>query len=475
MTTIFTALVVFGMMFLVIQGILKTQWAVLLVLSFLPLEQLLSSYIPLLARTSWITNVGVGLIALFALGLEFARGNRPLNGYFNSTWVLVALLYVFTVLGIFWSPIPEAGKYFFRTGFPYWMLLLVILPGLIRDLENIRKFVVPFMIIGSLIVVLILNSPNTRIYGGRFMVDLSDTLGSSKALTNPLATAELGGAILIVAALYKPTVHVKPVLLIRIAAVFAGIGIMVLSGTRGQLVFSVMLSVLFFPVAYQIKNISQFFLTSAAAAVMGGAFYIALKAFFGSTDANTASRWTTEGISRGLSGRQGFATLMLGEYFSSPGAFLGGLGTGAFNFYSFEQRDRFLYPHNLLIEVLTEHGIIGFGLLMGIFYTMAKGSLRLFRMYRDNPTYRPVCAILYALCAYVTLISMKQGSYALVPLPFFWYLVLAKIEHRARNQAEADQQLNFNDDYDSYDEYSDYQDYGDEYSDDQGLTEPETA
>jgi hypothetical protein len=472
MTAIFTLLVVLGMMFLIVQGILKTQWAVLLVLSFLPLEQLLSSYIPLLARTSWITNVGVGLVALFALSLEFLRGNRPLHGYFNTTWVLVALLYAFTVLGIFWSPIPEAGKYFFRTGFPYWMLLLVILPGLIRDLENIRKFIVPFMIIGSLIIVFILNSPNTRIYGGRLMVDLSQSLGSRKALTNPLATAELGGAILIVASLYKPTRYIKPILLVRIAAVFAGIGIMVLSGTRGQLVFAVMLSVLFFPVAYQIKNISQFFLTTAAAAVMGGAFYIALKVFFGTTDADTASRWTTEGISRGLSGRQGFATLMLGEYFGSPSALLGGLGTGAFNFYSFEQRDRFLYPHNLLVEVLTEHGLIGFGLLIGIFYTMASGSLRLFRVFRNDPTYRPVCAILYALCAYVTLISMKQGSFALVPLPFFWYLVLAKIENRIHKDGVVTHIAELDDDYD---EYSDYQDYGDEYSAEPGLLDTESA
>lgn len=436
MTTILTAIVVLGMMYLILQGILKPQWALLLVLTFLPLEQLLGSYIPLLARKSWITNVSVGLVAMFALGIEFLRGQKPLNGYFNTTWMLVFLLYVFTAFGIFWSPVPEAGRYFLRTGFPYYMLLLVILPGLIRDLENIRKFVVPFMIIGSAIIFFILNSPRTEIYAGRLFVDLSQSTGSSSDRASPLTTAELGGAILIVAALFKPSRFAKPVLLLRIASIFAGMGIMVLSGTRGQLLFAVALSVAFFPVAYQIKNTAQFVLTSGAVGMLCGIFYLAIKVFFVSGD--SSARWSAAGLSQGMSSRMYYATTMLGEYAGNPGALIGGLGSGAFNAYVDENTENYLYPHNLIIEVLTEHGLIGFGILLGIFLTTGLAALRLFRCYRDDPVYRPVLAILLALCAYVTLISLKQGSYAIIPVPFYWYLVLTKIDRRVRSQQSFD-------------------------------------
>ncbi|MCA9304079.1 MAG: hypothetical protein KC996_08160, partial [Phycisphaerales bacterium] len=438
MTAILTALVVLGMMYLILQGILKPQWALLLVLSFLPLEQLLGSYLPLLARKSWITNVAVGLVAMFALGIEFLRGQKPMRGYFNTTWLLVFFLYVFTAFGIFWSPIPEAGKYFLRTGFPYYMLLLVILPGLIRDLENIRRFVVPFMVIGSAIIFFILNSPRTEIYAGRLFVDLSYSTGSSSDRASPLTTAELGGAILIVAALFKPSRFPKPILVLRIASIFAGMGIMVLSGTRGQLLFAVALSVAFFPVAYRIKSAAQFFLTSGAVGMMCGLFYLAIKVFFVSGESN--DRWSAAGLSQGMSSRMYYATTMLGEYVGNPGALLGGLGSGAFNAYVDENSENFLYPHNLVIEVLTEHGLIGLGLLMGIFLTTGLAALRLFKHYREDPVYRPVLAILFALCAYVTLISLKQGSYALIPLPFYWYLVLAKIDNRVQSGTHTEYQ-----------------------------------
>jgi hypothetical protein len=461
MTMILTALVALGMMYLIIQGILKPQWALLLVLSFLPLEQLLASYIPPLARQSWITNVAVGIVAIIALCIEFLRGNKPLNGYFNLTWMLVFALYVFTAFGIAWSPIPEAGKYFLRTGFPYYMLLLVILPALIRDMENIRRFAVPFMIIGSAIIILILNSPRTEIYGGRLFVDLSYSTGSSNDRASPLSTAELGGAILIVAALFRPSRYIKPIFVLRVVSIFAGMGIMVLSGTRGQLVFALGLSVMFFPLAYRIKNVAQFFLTSGAVAMLCGLFYVAIKFFF--TSGEASDRWTAAGISQGLSSRGYYARTMLDEYLSNPSALMGGLGSGAFNAYVDEKSENFLYPHNLLVEVLTEHGLIGFGILLGIFMTTGLAALRLFRYYRDDLVYRPVLAILLAMCAYVTLISMKQGSYALIPLPFYWYLVLSKIDRRVQTQQIME-----------YQGYADldtaaYEDYEDGYMDEDGY------
>ncbi len=436
MSTVLVALVVLGMLYLMIQSILKPQWALLLVLSFLPLEQLLASYVPLLHQKSWIINVGVGIIAMTAFGLEFLRGKRPFAGYFNPAWVLVIMLYVFTVFGVLWSPIPEAGRYFIKSGFPYYMLLLVILPGLIRDLENIRKFMLPFMIIGSVIILLILISPNSDLYAGRLFVDLGNGERGS-----PLATAELGGALVIVAALYRPVRYANLVFMIRVGAIFAGMGIMVLSGTRGQLLFAMGLSVLFFPVANRIKNTAQFLLTSAAGAFLAGILFLALKLFL--AGGGSADRWSTEGVNDGISVRMYYATTMLQEYLGDPGSFLGGLGTGAFNAYVRGNGKNFIYPHNLLVEILTEHGLIGFGLLIAICTLTFAAGLRLYRALYDDPAYRSVLAILLALCAYGTLISMKQSSFAIIPLPFYWYLVLTKISsQQSRTVVYADDYSN---------------------------------
>ncbi|MBL4591499.1 MAG: O-antigen ligase family protein [Phycisphaerales bacterium] len=454
MSSVLMVFVVLGVLYLMIQSILKPQWALLLVLSFFPLEQLLSSYVPMLARTSWITNVSVGLIAMAAFGLEFLRGKRPLDGYFNPIWVLVGLLYVFTVFGVLWSPIPEAGRYFIQKGFPYYILLLIILPGLIRDIENIKKFFTPFMAVGSLIIFFILTSPHTQIYGGRLLVDLSRSTGASDDLQSPLVTAELGGAVLIVAALYKPTRYIKAILLLRVITIFAGIGVMLLSGTRGQLIFAIGLSVAVFPIAHQVKNTAQFLVTSAAAGAMGLLFLLAIKIFLsGSSDSGV--RWSADNIADGISSRMYYATTILEEYLSRPSALLGGLGTGAFNAYASNEGDNYIYPHNLIVEILTEHGLIGIGLLAGIFGLMAAASLRLYRNYKDDIEYRSTFAILLALCAYATLISMKQGTYTAIPTPFFWYLVLAKID----NQTKARNAMQYID-YTEYEsaEYSDYSD-----------------
>lgn len=416
--------------FMVLMGLRRTEWAMLLVMYLLPIEQLLSSYIPYLARNTMASNLLVGAVAVTAVLLEQVRGGNPFRGYINGATTFTALLYLFTILGAIWAPLAPAARYFLATGIPYYGLLLVFMPAL-ASAEGLRRIQGPIVFVGCLILIFIILSPRTVIYGMRMFVDLSYATGSRDSRGNPLVIGELGGMIVIVAALMGSGANRPILLLFRIAAVLLGLWVTVLSAVRGQLIFAVLISVACYPLANEVKNLTQFFTKSAIAGVMCVFFYIAFK-FFLSESGESAERWSSAEVSEGLSARTFFARELLGAYFSRPGYVLQGLGTGSFNAYVAHGSEGYIYPHNLFVEVLGEHGLIGFALLIGALVCVGAAAKRLILSAKWEPRMRPAYAMAVGLCGYMSMIAMKQGSYAIVPIPFHWYLVLAKVERRNR-------------------------------------------
>lgn len=445
------ALLVFGGITLL--AIFKRHWTLVLLFCFFGYEQLLSTSMGLLASKPWLINVTVALTSVAALGMAMSAGKRPLRGFINANSVLVFGLIVFSYMGMFYGNTPEAGRHFVKTGFPYMILLLGVLPCLITSSEDINKMSVPFLLAGCALVVMVLLSPRAEFTGTRMFLDMSYTKGAGTK-GNPLAIAEIGGIMVIVGALMRQTNKNLIIAALRVGGIILGITICFFSASRGQLIFSIFVAVLFYPVAYQIRNAKQFFIRAGGLGAMAGILMIVAKIFLFSSAAG--ERFSGENLTDGMDSRMYYAKTLLSEYSSNPGQYLQGMGIGSFNLYvEAGSKEGFSYPHNLFIEILADHGLIGFGLLLLIILVSGIHTFKLLRMVHSGLIERHAVAIVLALAGYVTLISMKQGSYLLLPLPFYAYLIISKLYiSRMAQLADADE-LEESVDYESYSEYGD--------------------
>jgi hypothetical protein len=446
------ALLLFSMLCLL--AMFKTHWTLVLIFTLFAFEQLLESFIPFFALRSWIINVSTAGIAGIALFISLIMGKRPMKGFLNLNTVLILSLYLFAAFGILYSMSPEAGRYFLNKGAPYFALYVLMLPALVSSTEQISKMTVPFLFVGMIILILILASPRTLFYGTRMMIDLSYTRGSGET-GNPLALGELGGTMMIIAVLMEPERKSLLVTLLRVAALLVGLSVSFFVGSRGQLVFSLFVAVLCYPIAHEIKDIKQFFIRTGSVGITLLLVAFVAKVFLLGSEAT--ERFSSESISAGIDSRMYYITELMSAWGSNPANYLQGLGTGAFNAVVPHGQEGFNYPHNVVVEVLTHHGLIGFTLLCLIFLITAIHGLRLIGLGRQGLVNRGVVAIVLALTVYVTMISLKQGTFVLYPLPFYMYMVVSKLYSRTMAEfAHAGDYAEWEDADSEFDEYVEY-------------------
>ena len=458
------ALLIFGLM--CAMSLLRPHWAMVLIFTFLAYEQLITSFVTALARRSWIINVTAAGFAGIAVATSFLAGRQPFRGMKNINTALIFGLYLFCFFGATYSMMPEAARYFLKTGTPYIILMLVILPLLVCTTEQITKMCVPLLFVGCALICLILISPRTTIFGFRLFIDLSYTVGSSDSRGNPLALGELGGMMVIFASLMEQNSKNLLISALRAGSIVLGIAIAFLVAARGQLFFCAFFAVVCYPLAHEIKNAKQFFLRAFSLGALGMILLLVAKFFLAGSEAT--QRFSAEDLGEGFAGRVFFATSMLDAYGSNPANYLQGLGVGSFNAIVPHDGDGFIYPHNLVIEVLTHHGLIGFTLLSLIFLITAYHALQLLRAGLAGAVDRSAVAILLAMAGYTTMIAMKQGSFLIIPLPFYVFMIISKVYMRSVLDAQA---YGYEDQYD--DEYEEYADeYGDEDWEEYGQAEP---
>ncbi len=447
------ALLLFGLVCLL--ALFKPHWTLVLIFTLFAFEQLLESFIGFLARKSWMINVTTAGITGIAIIISLIMGKRPLKGFMNLNSVLIFSLYIFATFGVLYSPSREAGMYFLESGAPYFVLFVLMLPALISGGEQVSKMTVPFLFVGLIILTLILISPRTLFYGTRFFIDMSYTKGSNER-GNPLALGELGGTMMIIAMLMEPERKNIFVALLRVAALLVGLSVSFFVGSRGQLVFSVFAAVLCYPIAHEIKDIKQFFIRTFSAG-----FVVLLVAFVAKTfllGSESTERFSSESLTEGIYSRMYFITEMMSAWGGNPANYIQGLGTGAFNAIVPHGEDGFLYPHNLVVEILTHHGLIGFSLMSLIFLITALHGFRLINFGVQGLVNRGVVAIILAMTLYVTMISLKQGSFMLYPLPFYMFMVVSKLYSRTVSDIALEEWS------DADSSYLEYEGYGDEDS-----------
>lgn len=428
MNTVILIVALLGLLLGGLYTVFKPRWAILFIIVLYPLEQLMTTVSTFFAANSKLMNLFVGGLAIIAGFTALISGRAPFRGYFNTVFYLTLALYVWVYFGVIYAPDKSKAIEDVTLAIPYLGLLLVFPALLVNNLSDFRRLMLPTMIVGSAIVLMIMMSPNTTLFSGRLGIEGAQAGGSK--IQNPLATATLGGMLVVIGMLYKPSSFAFVVNIIRAGAIGSGLAITMLSGSRGQMIAAVGSALLLFPFARHIKNIGQFIAVGGSAGI---AVIFGMAVLQTVTTAGAAQRWDAAALESGVSNRWVFISRMLDEYLSRPFSYLPGLGTSSFPTYWYD--DRIPYVHNMPAQVLTEHGLIGAAILIAIMITTMLAGVKLLKLYKEYPEEMATAAILIAVCLYQLILTFKQGNFVTSATPFWWFLILAKVYHRSLQEA----------------------------------------
>lgn len=426
-----------GMMMLVgialaaVISYVRPPFAFVMVLALYPLKQLQMTYMGLFAQNSSYFNFLIFGCVLAGVFGNMMRNRDTWGGYFNRPFVVLVVLYVYVLMGVLYSPVPENAMARVRDGAPYWAMQVLLLPLLFTTLDDVRKTFAPSLIVGLIACVLFFTNPNASFYAGRLTLNIP--MAGVEYRGNPLATAQLGGHIAIIAALMMPVRAGWLMVLVRSAAIFLGLGMAVAAGSRGQLALALLAIVVFYPMARRVKSLQQFFGTVMGVAVFGLVALFALKIFL-SQDAEQAGRWDLSEWGNQAGERSADAMRLFTAWYESPLHWPLGLGT---NYFSFLRGEPMSYAHNVLIEIISENGIVGFCIYSTVVWLMVKDARELWGYYRDEPVGRATLACLLAQALFLTLLSYKQGTFVGLPEPYYIWVMLTKLVVQERRRVLA--------------------------------------
>ena len=315
---------------------------------------------------------------------------------------------------LLWTTDFQTGYEFMVNRIPYTLLYMIMAPLPPTSLDDFRRIGVPLMILSCFALLAILISP-APLYGYRLMLNYTLTeranagafedLGVGPDRRRPDHPVRWGarGAV--------------PVLLRELRARHGS-----LSGARGQILFGMVVAFLFIPVAEGQGNTFGF-QDRDRQRDAGRALLIAAQLFITS---DTQERWSLASFTDGFQLRFLIVSEAMKPWLQNPLSWVFGRGAGAFSTTGMVDT----YPHNYIVEAITELGLVGFVFYLMVLYFTTKAGLGLFRRYRDDGIMRSPVAILCAFAVFYFAISLKQGTVHDPGLFWVWYLVIARLYAR---------------------------------------------
>ncbi|MBX3358609.1 MAG: O-antigen ligase family protein [Phycisphaeraceae bacterium] len=407
--------------------LMRPRWAFVLVTMMFPLKQTLQAYIPSIRGVSgYGVNIAVAGVAGFAVLARVIKGERVVAPFVNVVSISVLAMYLLVLTSFSYTPAIEGATVLLKESWPYYILMMLVLPLLLRGVGDFRSSLTAILCVGLALSVFIFLSPATGFLGTRMVLSV---IGRSDKSGNPLAIAELGGMLAVVAALMWYGGASKILNLVRIAAFLVGLGLGIASGTRGQVFSAAIVSLLFFPMARQVKNLKQFVLLALSVGIVGGGIYLAFDLFLWSQN---QSRFNATQMTIGVQDRLERVLVLLDAWASQPTAWLFGLGANAFSSLIRTTGGAADYVHNTAAEALCEYGLVGATLYTIGLYFSYRAGVRIWARVKEDPGLRAAATILIAISTYSLLLSFKQGCILGLPAPFYWWMVVAYIDKSER-------------------------------------------
>lgn len=420
------------MAFLTLVTLKKPYFAFVGVLCMFGLEQWGTIYVPYLRNHGAFANIYILVLLLTAVALNTQRFQRgdPVRHFRIRT--LCILLLVYTFVTISWTPMPGRAYSDWSTAGIYMLAIVGGTPLLLSKLSDFEFAFRDFARYSGVLMLLFATVPD---WGQRSLtvVDSGVATAGSDESGSPLALAQLAGLTIIVAAIYMGRTGKS--IAVAVAICLASLVVLIKTGTRGQLIFSLVALFFALPFLWRKITVVHLLMLGGVVAVMTGVtvFIFSLVA----EDASVAGRWSMDLILSASLHRFDNAVLLLGHAFESPFTIMFGLGNKA----SYSVLP--VYPHVVSAEVLAEEGVIGFLMLVAIVWFAVSNALRLRRQSRrNNPRQQRVVAATIGGFVFLFLISFKQGTLSNVPLLFLFAvlterltLVLQTESRRARKAA----------------------------------------
>jgi hypothetical protein len=407
-------------------AIVRPWLAFVLIVCFPVIEQALQGYFPVMITHLTLFNYLIAGIVAVSLLVRFASNPGMLAGALNPVSKTIVLLLALSWISLFWTPELENGLMLTVNRFQYTLLYIIMAPLLITSLDDFRRLRLPLIALGCLALVGILFGPKTMFYGTRLMIQYSTT-----EVANANALGELGALILVFAVLTTQAGVGRLVVPFQAIAGIFGMGMGLLSGARGQVLAGGLIAFLFFPVSRKVKNNYGYLGLGLGAAFVVLLIYISVQFFITS---DNLERWSLNSLTDGFELRFLIVSEAMKPWITSPLSWFFGRGAGAFITAGLVDT----YPHNYIIEALTEMGLVGLFLYLMILFFTIKSAVGLFSLYRDDSEMRSAVALLCAVAVFFFLISLKQGTVHDPGTVFLWYLVIARVYWYERLQADLD-------------------------------------
>ncbi len=412
---------------------LRPPLAFALVVLMFPMEQVIQAHAPGLIGSAFgikAVNYGVGVTAVFAAVKGCLTRPHGFSRWMNAATVSALSLLAWAAISLLWSPGRTEGLETVVGNVPYIVLFIIVAPLLIGDLDELRISQQAVLLIGMVLCAIIVISPEfTSLYGR-----LGYTVATG-VRSNPLAIGELGGVVLLVAATMRgSTLLGFPLLPLRVAAAILGVLVAIKSGSRGQLAFALMVTIMFVPVAAPVRNVGAFI---SSAIIVGVTVLVVDFVISTQLQGVEARRFSGEALLYGDSsafGRVNNVIALGSAWLSNPLAILIGLGYYAFS--SLSASGGQPYSHVMFADALFELGVPGVALTATGLIVSGLSALRLFRVCSGDRILRSTVAVAAGMLAYQVLLANKQGTMWGIPMLFALQAVVTRVWLRERDALE---------------------------------------
>lgn len=340
-----------------------------------------------------------GIVVLFMFG----RPHRLLSG--TAFW-LVVTLFAYAFVSTFWVTVPDKAMGIWAVNVQYVLVFILGAPLLIQEIDDLEAPLIALLLLGTPLI-FCMNFLLEWGYRGFYV--------NGELMRLPLALAQFGGYMMIVGALFGPK-HSYWIAL-RIAAVVLGTLLIIKTGARGQFISAVLCAGILFAMGRAGFSPIKLVLATAATSVVLVVAYVGAINYMRSVPelSATAGRWSFDRLTEDYGGRSIRVMrieAMIDAWKDSPGTMIVGLGNSA----SYDPNITDCtspigcYPHNLVVEILTEEGLVGLALYLALIVYICIVAIRAINDQTLPDGQRAALKVLFAFTIFEVILSFKQGS-----------------------------------------------------------------
>jgi len=343
-------------------------------------------------RGSWV-NIAAALIVAVAFGSQWYKKNMKINT--SKTFWLILAIFAYSYLTFYWTKNHPIALQEWKDAIPYLIVFTGVAPFLIENPRNLRYGLGFTLFLGGIFCFALFFTTNWQARGIELAGHTLTKSGKFKEITGaPLAIAELGGAIAIIASLMSFK-RIKFWGLLKWALMILGLALVFKTQSRGQVLATFIVILIFQPVSGRAVGMKSILVGIFGTIFMAIVFYVLLPIM-------DSYRWEIAG--RAFGGRLSSAQNLMSDFIHTPSIWLTGRGAGSSWF------ELGSYPHNVPVEILYEEGLIGFGLFFGFCFIIFRRIVTFTNDRKCDPETRRVLATIFALFTFFLIISLKQGS-----------------------------------------------------------------